>query len=98
MSMQRVYSRNHMSIGRLATTALAFGGLLAAAACASGGAASGTYHPAPVGSGASYPGEPGGVHINVSLGERRLYLKNGSNVVEAYTIGVGKPGYETPVG
>jgi murein L,D-transpeptidase YcbB/YkuD len=98
MSMQRIYSRNHMGIGRLATTALAFGGLLAAAACASGGAASGTYHPAPVGSGASWPGEPGGVHINVSLGERKLYLKNGGSVVETYTIGVGKPGYETPIG
>jgi len=97
--MQRIYSRNQMAIGRLAAHAVAFAGLVAAAACASGGgSASGTYHAVPVGSGAYWPGEPGGVHINVSLGERKLYLKNGGNVVETYTIGVGKPGYETPVG
>src|SRR5262249_41651741 len=74
------------------------GGLLAAAACASGGAASGTYHPLPVGAGASWPGEPRGGHINVSFGGRELYLQKGGSGVAADTHGGGQPRHQTPVG
>lgn len=89
-----------MAARRFSGSALAMAGMLAAAGCASSGSASGTYHPSPMlgGSGASWAGEPTGVHINVDLSERKLYLKNGSDVVQAYSIGVGKPGYETPTG
>lgn len=89
-----------MAARRFSGGMLAMAGVLAGAGCASSGSsASGTYHANPsVGAGASYPGEPSGMHINVSLGERKLYLKQGSEVVQAYSIGVGKEGYETPVG
>ena len=48
--------------------------------------------------GGSWAGEPSGPHLNVSLAERKLYLKNGSNVVSVYSVGVGKEGYATPQG
>lgn len=90
---------NNSNLGR---TALAFA-VLAGAACASSGtSASGVYVPpvsnVAVGSGASWVGEPSGVHINVDLSERKLYLKNGDQVVRAYEIGVGQPAYPTPEG
>ena len=101
MSIQRSYMRFRTAARRFGGGALAFAGVLAAAGCASSGSAAGTYHPgsmASTGSGASWAGEPSGVHINVDLSERKLYLKNGNEVVQAYSIGVGKEGYETPVG
>ena len=82
--------------------ALAFASMLAAAGCASSGtSASGTYHgpsTAVVGNGGSWAGEPSGVHINVDLSQRKLYLKDGNEVVHAYEIGVGQPAYPTPQG
>lgn len=71
-----------------------------AAGCASGGAAAGTYHPNRVSAanGAAWAGEPSGVHINVSLDDRKLYLKDGSTVLNSYTVGVGRDGNETPQG
>jgi L,D-transpeptidase catalytic domain len=102
MSIQRSYNRFRMAARRWGGGAVAFAGLLAGAGCAStGSSASGTYHPGPTassGSGASWVGEPSGVHINVDLSERKLYLKNGNDVVQSYSVGVGKDGYETPVG
>ena len=101
MSIQRSYMRFRTAARRFGGGALAFAGVLAAAGCASSGSAAGTYHPgsmASIGAGASWAGEPSGVHINVDLSERKLYLKNGNEVVQAYSIGVGKPGFETPVG
>jgi lipoprotein-anchoring transpeptidase ErfK/SrfK len=88
---------------RLLTSTLAIAGVLAAAGCASGSAGSsgGTYVPrtSPTATtGGSWAGEPGGAHINVSLSERKLYLKNGSNVVSVYSVGIGKEGYATPQG
>ena len=96
MSTQNINSR-------LSGAALAFA-VLAGAGCASTGAAAGTYVPPAssttvvVGPGASYSGEPAGVHVNVDLSERKLYLKSGSEVVRAYEIGVGQPAYPTPEG
>ena len=95
------YTRSRMTRGRLGGSALALAGLLAAAGCASGGAAAGTYHPSgsSVSSAGAYPGEPTtGVHVNVSLADRKLYVRNGTQTVQSYSIGVGKPGYETPEG
>jgi murein L,D-transpeptidase YcbB/YkuD len=84
---------------RFSGSALALAAVLAGAGCASSGSASGSYHPTPIlGPGASWAGEPSGVHINVDLSERKLYLKDGTQVVQSYSIGVGQPGYETPTG
>lgn len=91
----------HSSYTRFGMGALALAGVLAGAGCASSGSsASGTYHPMPgaSSSAASYPGEPSGLHINVDLSDRKLYLKQGSSVVQTYSVGVGKEGYETPAG
>ena len=92
------------SFSRTSRAALAVA-VLAGAACASGGSSAGSYVPplsntssAAIGGGASWAGEPAGVHINVDLSERKLYLKDGGEVVRAYTIGVGQPGYPTPEG
>jgi murein L,D-transpeptidase YcbB/YkuD len=103
MSMQRSYSRLHMAIARLGAGALAFAGVLAGSGCASSGSsAAGTYHPtrpASATSGSSWDGEPNsGVHINVNLGERKLYVKDGREVVQAYQIGVGMDNMPTPQG
>ena len=98
MSIQRSYMRFRTAARRFGGGALAFAGVLAAAGCASSGTAAGTYHPGSMASASSWPGEPSGVHINVDLSERKLYLKTGTEVVQAYSIGVGKPGFETPVG
>jgi len=81
--------------------ALALAGVLTAACASSGTSASGAYTPptsATVVRNASWPGEPSGVHINVDLSERKLYLKSGDEVVRTYEIGVGQPGYPTPEG
>jgi hypothetical protein len=80
---------------RVARGALALAAVLAATGCASSGTAGGMIHG---GDGSSWSGEPGGVHMNVSLGERRLYLKDGNEVVRAYEIGVGQDAYPTPEG
>lgn len=100
MQIRHNHSSFHIARRRAVRAGLALAALLGAAACASSGSsASGTYRPTPdVGSGASWPGEPSGVHINVSLGERKLYLKDGPRVMQAYTIGIGQPGYPTPQG
>jgi lipoprotein-anchoring transpeptidase ErfK/SrfK len=97
MSMQNSYSL-------MSRAAVAFA-VVAGAACASGGSSSGAYVPplsktssVAVGGGSSWAGEPSGVHINVDLSERKLYLKNGDEVVRAYEIGVGQAGYPTPEG
>src|SRR5215467_7847919 len=89
---------------KLSGAALAFA-VMAGAGCASTGAsAAGVYVPptsrttVSAGPGASYPGEPSGVHVNVDLSERKLYLKDGNEVVRAYEIGVGQPAYPTPEG
>jgi lipoprotein-anchoring transpeptidase ErfK/SrfK len=97
MPMTQTYSKINRA-------ALAVAVLAGAAACASSGTSAGAYVPpttsttVAVGRGASYPGEPSGVHVNVDLSERKLYLKNGDEVVRAYEIGVGQPGYPTPEG
>jgi murein L,D-transpeptidase YcbB/YkuD len=92
-----------MTMGRLGGGALVLAGVLAGSGCASSGssAAAGSYHPNPVaaGSGSSWVGEPKtGVHINVDLSERKLYLKDGEDVVQAYSIGVGMDAMPTPQG
>jgi lipoprotein-anchoring transpeptidase ErfK/SrfK len=38
------------------------------------------------------------VHINVSLADRKLYLKDGDAIVQAYAIGVGTDEKPTPQG
>jgi len=83
---------------RIAGSALTLG-TLASLGCASGGSTTSARLPAsqPEAS-TSYANEPGGVHINVSLSQRRLYLKNGNETVQSYSIGVGKDGYATPQG
>lgn len=96
MSMEHTYSK-------LSRATVAFA-VVAGAACASSGTSAGTYMP-PVSSttvivnrGGSWVGEPSGVHVNVDLSERKLYLKNGDEVVRAYEIGVGQAAYPTPEG
>src|SRR5206468_12174060 len=103
MSIQLSYSGLRGAARQFAGLALAFSGAAAAAGCASSGSsASGTYHPPAtppkVFSRSSWPGEPGGVHINVSLADRRLYLKEGDEIVQAYAIGVGTDEKPTPQG
>ena len=101
MSTELNLSRSRMPrAGRALASVVMLAGVMAAAGCASsGGTSAGVYHPSPtVSNGGSYPGEPSGVHINVSLAERKLYLKDGNSVVQAYSVGVGKPEYETPTG
>jgi murein L,D-transpeptidase YcbB/YkuD len=103
MSIQRSYSRLHIAMSRLGGGALALAGVLAGAGCASSGSsAAGTYHPTgtvAAGSGSSWDGEDRtGVHINVDLSERKLYLKNGDDIVRAYPIGVGMDAMPTPQG
>ncbi len=102
MHMQRTYSRLQITPRRIVASALALAGALAGAACASSsGAAAGTYHPSTTagsGSGSSWAGEPSGVHVNVSLGERKLYVKNGEEIVASYPIGVGRDAMPTPQG
>ncbi len=103
MSKMHNQSESPAAWTRLLTSTLAIAGALAVAGCASGGStsASGTYVARPnpaVTSGGSWVGEPSGPHINVSLTERKLYLKDGSNVVSVYSVGVGKDGYSTPQG
>jgi murein L,D-transpeptidase YcbB/YkuD len=83
------------SARRLAAGALALGALTSNG-CASGGGTT-VAHRDDTRAGESAPYQPG-VHIDVSLGQRRLYLKNGSETVSSYAIGVGKPGNETPTG
>jgi lipoprotein-anchoring transpeptidase ErfK/SrfK len=92
-----------MAIGRLGGSALALAGVILGAGCASSGtSAAGTYNPSrtvSATSGSSWYGEPEtGVHINVNLGERKLYVKDGREVVQAYRIGVGMDNMPTPQG
>src|SRR5262245_10576297 len=104
VSMQISLTRFHIAPAttrRSTASGLAFACLVVVAGCATGGASSGTYRPENSisdATGASWYGEPSGVHINVSVNERRLYLKNGSNVIQSYTVGVGRDGNETPQG
>ena len=99
MQMQHNHSKIHMTTLRFGASMLALAGVFAASACSSGRASAGTYRPEPYGSGASYFGEPTtGVHINVSLSERKLYLKNGTQLVQTYPIGIGRDSDPTPVG
>ena len=99
MTIQHRYSRLLMA-PRLGGRALAFAAVVAGAACASGtGGSAGvsSLHPSRT-AGGTWAGEPSSVHINVSLNERKLYLKNGNEVVQAYAIGIGKDAYPTPEG
>ena len=104
MSRRNNHSEMRAMWTRLLQNTLAIAGVLAVAGCASGGGAgssAGTYVPhtnPTVTTGGSWAGEPSGPHINVSLAERKLYLKDGSNVVSVYSVGVGKEGYATPQG
>ena len=104
MSRRNNHSEMRAMWTRLLQNTLAIAGVLAVAGCASSGGAgssAGTYvpHASPtVTTGGSWAGEPSGPHINVSLAERKLYLKDGSNVVSVYSVGVGKEGYATPQG
>src|SRR3954471_13781885 len=103
MSMQLSYAGLRGAARRFGGIALAFAGVAASAGCASSGSsASGTYHPPTttprVFSRSSWPGEPGGVHINVSLADRKLYLKDGDAIVQAYAIGIGTDEKPTPQG
>lgn len=101
MSMENNYSRLYGAVRRLSGSAIAVAGMLAGAGCASSGtSASGTYSPSPTieHNGGSWVGEPSGVHINVDLSERKLYLKDGNEVVRAYSIGVGRDAMPTPQG
>jgi hypothetical protein len=100
MLIRHNHSRFQMS-GRAGASVLALAGLLVAAGCSSSsGSASGTYRPYPeTSSGAYWPGEPKtGTHINVSLSERKLYLKDGPRVVQTYSIGIGRDSDPTPIG
>ena len=92
-----------MAPARLGASVFALAGMVVGAGCASSGTSAGVYHPAEVthviaGAHASYPGEPSGVHVAVSLSDRKLYLKDGETVVRAYEIGIGQPEYPTPEG
>jgi lipoprotein-anchoring transpeptidase ErfK/SrfK len=102
MSIQHNHSRLHGAARRFGGSALALAGMLSAAGCASSGTSAGTYYPPTsttiVRTGGSWVGEPSGVHINVDLSERKLYLKNGDEVVQSYSIGVGKDAMPTPQG
>jgi hypothetical protein len=39
-----------------------------------------------------------GIHLIVKLHDRKVYVYNGSKAVASYSIAVGKPGWETPLG
>jgi lipoprotein-anchoring transpeptidase ErfK/SrfK len=39
-----------------------------------------------------------GFHLVVDLSERRLYVRNGDDVVDSYPVAVGKPQHPTPAG
>jgi lipoprotein-anchoring transpeptidase ErfK/SrfK len=103
MSMQHNHSRLDRVARRIGGGALALAGAFWGAACATT-TAGGTYIPPAspttvvVHNGGTWVGEPSGVHINVDLSERKLYLKEGTEVVRAYEIGVGQPAYPTPEG
>lgn len=97
MSIQSSYTRFSIATRQFGGGALALAGLLMSAGCASGGStysSSGSLAP----SASSYVDHTPGVHINVGLSERKLYLKNGDAVVSAYSIGVGRDAMPTPQG
>ena len=80
MQMQRTYSRLHITPRRVVASALALAGALAGAACASSsGAAAGTYHPSVAAGSVFVVGRasPAACTSMWSLGERKLYVKNG---------------------